>query len=103
MALQIEWSGIVQLAGALLALIGGVGSVKVVAWLKDALNLSGRYAQLATAVVAVAVALLTLVVSGAIAPQPLTADYLVALFVAALTASQAEYQRIKATETAKYG
>lgn len=93
---MINWTLIVQIAGIVLSLIGGAASVPVVNWLKGALGLAGRGAQILTAVVAVLIAILALIVSGAIAPEPLTADYVIGLFTAVLVASQAEYQRLKA-------
>lgn len=92
---MIDWTLIVQIAGIALSLIGGAASVPLVNWLKDALGVTGRGAQALTAVVAVVIAVLALIVSGAIAPDPLTADYVISLFTAVLVASQAEYQRLK--------
>ena len=96
------WSVLIQVAGIILSLIGGVGTVPLVNWLKGALNISGRWVQILTAAVAVLVATLTMLVSGAISPQPLTSDYVIGLFAAVLTASQAEYNRIARKEQAAY-
>jgi drug/metabolite transporter (DMT)-like permease len=93
--MQLDWSTIVQFAGVLLALLSGVLSVPVINLLKKVGDVDGRLAQLVTVVVAVLMALLSLIVTGAVSPEPLTADYLITLFGAVLLASQAEYWRLK--------
>ena len=92
--MEIDWSLIVQVAGIFLALIGGVLAVPLVNLIKNAARIDGRLAQLVTAVVAALIAVLTMIVSGAISPEPLTVEYIGSLFTAVLVASQAEYQRL---------
>lgn len=90
----MDWNTIIQIASVLLALIGGVLAVPLVNLIKNAAGIDGRLAQLLTAVVAAIIAVLTLIVSGAISPEPLTVEYIGTLFTAVLVASQAEYQRL---------
>lgn len=92
---DFDWNLVVQIAGVFLALLGGVLSVPIINWLKNLGKMNGRLAQLVTAVVAALIAVLTLIVSGAIAPEPLTVEYISTLFTAVLVASQAEYRRLK--------
>jgi CBS domain containing-hemolysin-like protein len=89
------WELVVRIAALILSLIGGVGVVPVISWLKDSLNLDGRWAQVLTAGVATLVATLTLVVQGQIAPESVTLESASQLLLAVLIASQAEYRRIK--------
>jgi hypothetical protein len=96
MFVDLDWNFAVQIAGMFLALAGGVLSVPLINWLKNLANIDGRLAQLVTAVVAAIIAVLTLIASGAIAPEPLTVEYIGSLFTAVLVASQAEYLRLKA-------
>lgn len=92
---MLDWNLVIQIAGVFLALVGGVLSVPLINWLKTLSGIDGRLAQVVTAVVAAVVAVLTLIVSGAIAPEPLTVEYVGSLFMAVLVASQAEYRRPK--------
>lgn len=95
MVVELNWNLVIQIAGVFLALVGGVLSVPLINWLKTLSGIDGRLAQVVTAVVAAVVAVLTLIVSGAIAPEPLTVEYVGSLFMAVLVASQAEYRRLK--------
>ncbi|MBK8987385.1 MAG: hypothetical protein IPM39_15130 [Chloroflexi bacterium] len=92
---MLDWNLVIQIAGVFLALVGGVLSVPLINWLKTLSGIDGRLAQVVTAVVAAVIAVLTLIVSGAIAPEPLTVEYVGSLFMAVLVASQAEYRRLK--------
>lgn len=92
----MDWNLVTQVAGIFLALIGGVLAVPLVNLIKNAAGIDGRLAQLVTAVVAALIAVLTMIVTGAISPEPLTVEYIGSLFTAVLVASQAEYQRLKA-------
>lgn len=90
-----NWDTIVQAAGLLLALISGVGAVPLINWLKEYSQLSGRWAYLPVAVVAVVFALANMVVTGQITPELITPETAVSLFLAVLVASQVEYRRLK--------
>lgn len=92
----MDWNLVTQVAGIFLALIGGVLAVPLVNLIKNAAGIDGRLAQLVTAVVAALIAVLTMIVTGAISPEPLTVEYIGSMFTAVLVASQAEYQRLKA-------
>lgn len=92
----MDWNLVTQVAGIFLALIGGVLAVPLVNLIKNAAGIDGRLAQLVTAVAAALIAVLTMIVTGAISPEPLTVEYIGSLFTAVLVASQAEYQRLKA-------
>lgn len=92
----MDWNLVTQVAGIFLALIGGVLAVPLVNLIKNAAGIDGRLAQLVTAVAAALIAVLTMIVTGAISPEPLTVEYIGSMFTAVLVASQAEYQRLKA-------
>lgn len=94
-----DWYNLlVQVAAIIISLIGGVSTVPVINWVKGQLNLDGRWAQVLTAAVATIIAILTMVVQGALAPGTVTAENLSVVFTAVLVASQAEYARIRRQE-----
>jgi len=96
----MDWNIVLQLAGLIVALLAGVLNAPIINLLKEAAHVDGRLAQGLAALVAVITAVLVSIVAGTIAPEPLTAEYIVGLFAVILTASQAEYRRLKdATET----
>lgn len=94
-----DFSSLIQIASMFLALLSGIGAVPLVGVLKNALNLNGRWAQLAVVAVAVVFAVLNLLISGAISPEAFAPERVVELFLAVLIASQAEYERIKRAES----
>lgn len=89
------WEQGIRLAALLLSLIGGIGAVPIIGYIKGALNADGRWAQVITAGVATVIAVLTLIVQGTIAPETVTLESAAQLLVAVLVASQAEYRRLK--------
>lgn len=91
----IDWTFVVQIATIVLALIGGVKSVPIINKLKTWLNWSGRKAQFLVAVFSVVLAGAAQIVSGAIAPEPLSSKYIIELFTLILLSSQSEYLRLK--------
>jgi hypothetical protein len=92
---EFDWQMIVQVAGVIVALAGGILSVPLINGLKRLAGMNGRAAQAVTVAVAVLVAIATMIVSGAISPEPLTTEYIGSLISAVLVASQAEYNRLK--------
>ena len=91
----MDWSLLLQVAALIAALLGGVLNPPIISLIRKAAHIDGRLAQLVTAVVAVFTAVIVSIVAGTISPEPLTIDYLIALFAVVLTASQAEYRRLK--------
>ena len=89
---------IVEFAAYLLALAGGVGTVPIVNWLKASLDLSGRWAQVATWLVATVLGVLTIIAKQLITPADIQPENTIAILLAVLMASQAEYTRIKRLE-----
>lgn len=95
MTAEFDWQVAVQIAGVIVALAGGVASVPLINALKQAAGMNGRWAQAITVAVSVLLAILTMIASGAIAPEPLSVEYIGSLLTAVLLASQAEYRRLK--------
>ena len=94
--LTIEWPQVVQVANMIIALIVAFGGiVPIVNFLKDKLNTPPRYSQALAVGVCVVYTLLSMIVQGAVAPESLTMANMGTTFVAVLTASQAEYQRVQ--------
>ena len=91
-----NWEVLVKIAAFVLSLVGGVASVPLIGRLKSTLGWAGRKVQFLTLVVSVAVAFLTLVVSGLLTPEPITSEYILSSLLLVMVASQAEYQRLKA-------
>ena len=96
--MQVEWTLIVQVVTALLSLVGGAATVSVVTYLKNRFRLTGQSARFATAGVAVCVSVMALVVSGAIAPNTVTPENIVTIFILVMTTSQARYNKIRKEE-----
>lgn len=99
--MEVDWSGVVLLATYLVSLIGGVGVVPIVKYIKSLLNLNPRFVQLVTVVVCVLMGSLVLIANGVLVPKPLTPNSVVEVFTLVLVASQAEYQRTKRQELEK--
>ena len=91
----MEWVTVVEIATFLLALIGGVLSVPIVDWLKDAAGIDGRLAQVLTVAVSVIMAILTLTVGGVLSPDSVTAENVGSVLLAVLVAGQAEYNQLR--------
>lgn len=89
------WEPVIQVAALIVALIAGVGgTVPVVNWIKSALDLSGRAAQLLAVGVSILFATATAIVQGLISPDALTPENYATIILAVITASQVEYSRI---------
>ena len=91
----MEWVTVVEVATFLLALVGGVLSVPIVDWLKEAAGIDGRLAQVLTVAVSVIMAILTLTVGGVLSPDSVTPENVGSVLLAVLLASQAEYNRLR--------
>jgi hypothetical protein len=91
----MEFEQLVHLANIILNLILGVGAVPLISWICKGLSLNVRLSQLVTTVVAVVIATLTLLVEGVITELSFEPERFVELLIAVLTASQAEYNRLK--------
>ncbi len=85
----------VQIAGIVLTLIGGVGSVWLIDWITTQVKLNVRMTQVVTAAVAILIAVSTALVTGLLTPESVTVINISALFATVFAASQAEYQRLK--------
>jgi len=94
--MTIEWPQVVQIANMVIALIVAFGGiVPIVSFLKDKLNTPPRYSQMLAVGVCVVYTILSMILQGVIAPESLTMANMGTTFVAVLTASQAEYQRVQ--------
>ena len=88
-----------QIAGLVLAIIGAVGLVPLVNWIKAKVNIDGGKAQIVAAAVAVIVAVASLLASGELNIETVTSDSFVAILLLVWTASQEIYKRITAVQT----
>lgn len=93
--MNVDWSGVVVLATFVVSLLGGVGVVPIVNYIKSLFNMNARYVQLVTVAVCVLMAILILITNGILVPVELNPDSVVEVFTLVLVASQAEYQRAK--------
>jgi len=91
----MEFDQLVQIAGILLNLLLGIGVVPAIRWVQVQLGLGVRSTQVATVAMAVVVSILNMLVTGAITEEQLRPEYFAELLIAVLTASQAEYNRLK--------
>ena len=91
----LDWPFIVKMAALAVALIGGAKTVPLVNKLKELLDWSGRKVQFLVIAVSVVLALLTQIATGVLSPEPISPDLILTIFIALVTASQAEYRRIK--------
>ncbi len=97
--MSLDWYEIlVQVAGILVAVIGGFGAVPAVNWLKGLLNLQGNAALILTVLFAVVWGVAEMVVAGQITPDSFTLSNLAALVVAVFAVSQAKYDMVKGND-----
>lgn len=92
-----DWSIVVEIAGALVALVVSVfgGVNKLTAVIKDKLGLSGAYAFVAHNVVVVIFCVLVLIAEGTITPGMLTWSNLSEIVWLVLSATTARYHVVK--------
>jgi hypothetical protein len=86
---------LVQVAGILVALIGGLGAVPIVNALKGLLKLQGTAAIVLTVVFSVLWGVAELLIGGQLNQDALTLSNLAAVAVMVFTISQAKYNMIK--------
>ena len=86
---------LVQVAGIVLAVIGGFGAVPAVNWLKGVLKLEGSGAIALTVAFAVVWGIAELLVGGQINQDALTVGNLAAIVTAVFAISQAKYNSLK--------
>lgn len=94
-----DWSTVVQIATFVMGLIGGVYTVPMVQKIKTAWNLKGMQVQVLTWVVSFVLAVLMLIVSGQINPQPITVEYVLGLMTLVFAVSQQQYNRINSGDS----
>jgi len=93
---EFNWfETLVQVAGILVAVIGGVGAVPAVNWLKSTLKLQGNAALVLTVLFAVVWGVAEMVVSGQVTQDSFTLGNLSALVAAVFAISQARYNMLK--------
>ena len=98
--MDIKWFEIlVQVAGVLVAVIGGFGAVPIVNSLKGAMSLKGNGALALTIVFAAVWGVAEMIVGGQITTNSFTVANIAALVVTVFTVSQAKYNMIKDSET----
>ena len=86
---------LVQVAGIVLALVGGFGAVPIVNWLKGLLKLSGSNAIILTVAFSAVWGVAELLVGGQFDQTTLTLSNLAAIVAAVFAISQAKYNSIK--------
>ena len=96
--MEINWFEIlVQVAGIIVAVVGGFGAVPAVNGLKKVLKLSGNSAIALTVGFAVLWGVAELLVGGQIDQTSLTIGNLAAIVTAVFAISQAKYNQLKGT------
>lgn len=85
-------------AGLIVAIIGLIGLVPAVNWLKTKLNIDGGKAQILAAAVSVIVALVSLIASGDLNPETVVSEQFLAILLLVWTVSQQIYKRLMAQE-----
>lgn len=97
--MEITWEQIIIFANFVIGLIVAFGGiVPIVNKIKHTFNLKPRYSQFVTVLVVFLYTVLSMVVQGVLVPESLTMAQFGTTFVAVLTASQAEYNRVKRGE-----
>jgi hypothetical protein len=96
--MEITFELIQQWAWVAVSLVGAVGLVPMVNWLKDKLGIQGGKAQLLAGAVATIVAILTLIVNGQLTPDNVSPEQFTAALILVWTASQEIYKRLTANE-----
>jgi hypothetical protein len=86
---------LVQVAGIILAVIGGFGAVPIVNWLKGLLKLSGNSAIILTVAFAAVWGIAELFVGGQLDQSALTMGNLAAVVTAVFAISQAKYKMLQ--------
>jgi hypothetical protein len=86
---------LVEIAGYLLALLAGGGSVGLIDWLKVTLGLSGHKALIAAAVVATVIAILDLIAQSQLLPGGVNWESLPEVFTAVFIAAQARFHMLR--------
>lgn len=89
------WPFVAQMAALTLSLIGGGATVPVIRWLKDSLNLSGRWVYILIWAISLLLALAAVVVEGALTPGAINWESAGLIVTAVILGSQIEYRRIK--------
>lgn len=93
--MEINWFDIlIQVAGILVALIGGFGAVPTVNFLKKVMRLQGNAALVLSVLFAVVWGVAEMIVGGQITEGSFTIANLAALVVAVFAVSQAKYKMI---------
>ena len=95
--MDIKWFEILmQVAGILVAVIGGFGAVPAVNWLKSVLKLQGNGALVLTVLFAVVWGVAEMIVGGQVSEASFTLANLAALVTAVFAVSQAKYKMLSA-------
>jgi hypothetical protein len=93
---MLDWFGVlVQVAGVILAIVGGFGAVPIINWLKGVLKLQGNYAIILTVAFSAIWGIAELLVGGQITQDAVTVGNLAALVATVFAISQAKYNSIK--------
>lgn len=93
--MELNWFEVlVQVAGIIIAVVGGFGAVPAVNWLKGALRLEGNGALALTIVFAILWGVAEMFVGGQIVEDSFTLTNLAALVTAVFAVSQAKYNML---------